>query len=103
MRSERFAGASLLSLALLLGQVGRASAEPTASGKETARGLMTEARDLRDKNDLRGALSRFQAADAIMRVPTTGLEVARTEAALGLLVEARDTIHRVLAIPAEKD
>ncbi len=78
-----FAGASI------------ARAEPTAGEKETARSLMNEGRDLRDQRDLKGALARFQAADAIMHVPTTGLELARTEVALGLLVEARETLHRV--------
>ena len=34
-----------------------------------------------------------------MHVPTTGLAVARTQAALGLLVEARDTALGVTRIP----
>lgn len=63
---------------------------PTAADKDTARSLMTQGNDLRAKGDLKGALSSFQAADAIMHVPSTGIEVAKTEAALGLLVEARD-------------
>ena len=46
-----------------------------------------------------GALARFKAADSIMGVPTTGFEVARTQADLGLLIEARATLRRVLAIP----
>jgi hypothetical protein len=53
---------------------------------------MQEARTLRDKGDMAGALRRFQAADSIMHVPTTGFEVARAQVAMGLLVEARDTI-----------
>ena len=72
-----------------------AHAEPNAADKETARRLMSEARDKRTANDLKGALSAFQAADAIMKVPTTGMEVARTQVALSLLVEARDTALRV--------
>jgi hypothetical protein len=74
-------------------------AEPTAADRETARSLMQEGRDLRDKGDLQGALKRFQAADGIMHVPTTGLEVARTQATLGLLVEARDTIAAIRKTP----
>lgn len=72
-----------------------AHAEPNAADKETARRLMAEARDKRTANDLKGALSAFQAADAIMQVPTTGMEVARTQVALALLIEARDTALRV--------
>jgi hypothetical protein len=56
---------------------------------------MQEGRDFRDKGDLQGALARFQAADGIMHVPTTAFEVARTEVALRLLVEARDTIATI--------
>ena len=40
-------------------------------------------------NDLEGALKRYEAAHEIMGVPTTGIEVARTRAKLGQLVEAR--------------
>jgi len=50
------------------------------------------------QGDLQGALSRYRAAHRLMRVPTTGLEVARAEAALAHLVEARamaiDTAHQ---------
>jgi hypothetical protein len=53
----------------------------------------------RDVDDHKGALAQFQGADAIMHVPTTGLEVAREQAALGLLVEARDTVQRILRTP----
>jgi hypothetical protein len=76
-----------------------ASAEPTAADRETARSLMQEGRELRDKGDLQGALKRFQAADGIMHVPTTSLEVARTQATLGLLVEARDTVAAIRKTP----
>src|SRR5581483_5789021 len=74
---------------------------PTAVEKETARNLMQEGRDLRDNKDLKGALQRFQAADQIMGVPTTGYEVASTQVALGLLVEARETLARVARIPVQ--
>jgi hypothetical protein len=73
--------------------------EPSAADKETARGLMTEGRADRDKGDLKGALKAFAGADAIMKVPTTGLELARAQAAVGQLVEARDTALRVTRSP----
>jgi hypothetical protein len=88
----------LPALALLL-TGGFARAQPSDAEKETARTLMGEARQLRQEGDLRGALRRFNAADAIMNVPTTGFEVASTQAQLGELVEARETLLRVLAIP----
>jgi hypothetical protein len=72
-----------------------AHAEPSAADRETARGLMAEGRDKRDKGDAKGALEAFRAAHRIMGVPTTGLEVGRTEADLGLLIEARDTLLSV--------
>jgi hypothetical protein len=91
--------ASLLAAALGISAV--ASAEPTAADRETARGLMTEARTAREKGDTKAALKAFLGADAIMHVPTTGLEVAKAQMALGLLVEARETALRVTRI-AEK-
>jgi hypothetical protein len=78
-----------------------ARAEPTAADRETARGLMDEGRALRDRGDLKEAMKRFKAADDIMHVPTTGLFLARTQAALGLLVEARDTIQAIRRTPVQ--
>ncbi len=86
---------SLFALAFTL--AAPAWADPTATEKETARNLMDEGRDLRDKGDNKSALARFAAADQIMRVPTTAYEVASTEVALGMLVEARETLARVLS------
>lgn len=74
-------------------------AEPSAAQKETARSLMAEGRELRDKGDLEAALKRFNAADAIMGVPTTGFEIAATQVSLGRLVEARETLRRLLGMP----
>jgi hypothetical protein len=89
-------------LALLAGPA-RADATVSASERETARSLMTDGRELRAHNDLRGALTAFKAADALMHVPTTGLEVARTEVALGLLVEARGAIRELFRVPSRAD
>jgi hypothetical protein len=77
-----------------------AKAEPTAADRETARSLMTEGRELREKGHVQDALKRFKAADDIMRVPTTGLELARTQATMGLLLEARDTIANIRKLPS---
>jgi hypothetical protein len=72
---------------------------PSAADRETARALMDDGRARTQKGDLKGALLAYSGADAIMHVPTTGLAVARTQAALGLLVEARDTALNVTRIP----
>jgi hypothetical protein len=91
-------------LAAALGFSAVASAQPTTADRDTARALMAEGRAHRDNGDLQGALRAFSGADAIMHVPTTGLEVARTQAALGLLVEARETalgVARMAGRPGE--
>jgi hypothetical protein len=79
--------------------VGVASAGPSASDKETARALMKDGETKRAKGDHKGALQSFRAAHAIMNVPTTGLELGRTQMDLGLLVEARDTLFSVTRLP----
>jgi hypothetical protein len=93
----RFAACVLASLLA----ASSAHAEPSAADRETARGLMQQGRELRAKGDLKGALKSFQAADEIMHVPTTGMEVARSQVALGQLVEARDTIAAIRKMPAK--
>ena len=52
--------------------------------------------------DLTGALEAYRGADAIMGVPTTGIEVARTQIRLGRLVEARDTALKVSRYPVKR-
>ena len=78
-----------------------AQQEPSAADKETARGLMDEGHARRDRHDLKAALESFQAADALMHVPTTALEVAKTQVSLGLLVEARGKVLDMLRAPAK--
>jgi hypothetical protein len=101
MTASNWLGGMLL-LGALLG-TGPAHAQPTAVQKETARELMAEGRELREKGDLEAALTRFGAADSLMGVPTTGFEVAATQAQLGRLVEARETLRRVLLIAQSPD
>lgn len=92
----------ILSVALLAAALGVstvAMANPSAADKDTARSLMNDGRAARDKGDLKAALKAFAGADSLMHVPTTGLEVAKTQTALGMLVEARETALRVARIP----
>lgn len=92
--------AALLAGAVLLAAAGDASAQSLAD-RETARSLMDEGDKKRDAGDLKGALKSYEAADAIMRVPTTGLEVARAQIALGMLLEGRETLGVVIRSPAK--
>jgi hypothetical protein len=86
-------------LAAFVAAASPALADPSLSDRETARSLMDDGDAKRDKGDLKGALKSYEAADAIMHVPTTGLEVARAQAQLGLLLEARETLNHVMRLP----
>lgn len=100
--TSRVAGIAL-GCAVALGAPSVAAQQPRPVGaaeKETARKLMEQGRERAAQHDDKGALEAFKAADDIMHVPTTGLMVANEQVALGLLVEARDTLARVLHIPA---
>jgi hypothetical protein len=77
----------------------RGALAQSASDKETARSLMQDGDRKRASRDFRGALERYQAADALVHVTTTGLEVARTQIDLGMLVEAREKLLDVARIP----
>jgi hypothetical protein len=79
-----------------------ARADPTAADRETARTLMDQGHVLQDKGDLKEALKHFKAADDIMHVPTTAVPVAKLQVALGLLVEARDTLASSMRRTPEK-
>lgn len=74
-------------------------AEPNASEKETARSLIASGREKRHAGDQQGALEDFQRAHAIMGVPTTALELGRTQEKLGMLVEARATLLEGVRYP----
>jgi hypothetical protein len=93
--------ALFLSMIWLLASVSIASAEPSASDAESARSYMDEADRLRESGDLWAALERYQAADQLMHVPTTGLEVAKTQAALLQLTEARASALSVAHTPTQ--
>lgn len=97
-RAHRIA-AAITALSLMLATV--PAAAQTAAEKETARAMMKDGRAKRDAGDHKGALESFSAADGIMKLPTTGLEVGRSQTDLGLLVEARDTFLRVVRHPEQ--
>ncbi|HVJ14182.1 MAG TPA: hypothetical protein VM686_02020, partial [Polyangiaceae bacterium] len=64
---------------------------------------MAEGRARREKRDFEGALASFGKADAIMHVPTTSFEVARTQVELGRLIEARQTLKDLVSRPVADD
>jgi hypothetical protein len=90
---------AVIASVLVLAVSSPALADPTLSDRETARSLMDDGDAKRDKGDIKGALKSYEAADAIMHVPTTGLEVARAQAQLGLLLEARESCAKVMRLP----
>jgi hypothetical protein len=67
--------------------------------RRRARDLMDLGDEKMAKGDVEGALVAYYAADKIVRVPTSGIEVGRAQLALGLWVEARDTWVRVALYP----
>lgn len=99
MRLRRLCTLTLVASTLVITAATTASADPSLSDRETARSLMDDGDAKRDKNDFKAALKSYEAADAIMHVPTTGLEVARAQAQLGMLLEARETLGRVNRLP----
>lgn len=86
-------------IAIVLTMTGTAAAEPTAAEKETARTLLLSGREKRKNGQNKEALADFERAHAIMHVPTTGLDLGKTQEALGLLVEARQTYLEASRFP----
>jgi hypothetical protein len=77
--------------AVVVALTGTAFADPTPAERETARTLLLSGREKRKTGNNKEALSDFEKAHAIMHVPTTGLDLGKTQEALGMLVEARAT------------
>lgn len=73
----------------------------TKTEVEMARNLMDEGDAKLERGDARGALLSYRAAHTLMNVPTTGIEVARMEAKLGKLVEARKVALEVVRLPVK--
>jgi hypothetical protein len=69
-----------------------------------ARELFIQAQTMREAGDVRGALEKFKAADALGQTPITGVELGRTQVLLGMLIEARETflaVGRLAVSPGE--
>lgn len=81
--------------------VTHAAAAQSPSERVAARHLMDDGDRYAESKQFAEALRVYAAAHAIMRVPTTGIEVARTYAALGKLVEAREAALDVSRMPVD--
>ena len=82
--------------------VAPASAAPPAvddATKAAARDLGKDGIALFEAGDFAGALEKLSRADALVRLPSTGLLVARALAKTGKLVEASEKYLAVTAIP----
>src|SRR5947199_818929 len=89
MRGRIAISAGALACALLVAAASPARAQ-SPQDRASARHLMDEGDSWVEKKRLDRALEAYEGADALMHVPTTGIEVAKTLAALGRLVEARE-------------
>jgi hypothetical protein len=82
-----------------LAQGSSALAQPSAADKDTARELLRQGYELRDKGDHRGALEKLSQAHALVATPITTHVVAREHAELKHLIEARELAASVARIP----
>lgn len=101
--SERFSrclGAFLIASILLPSSA--LAQQASKEARENAKALMAEGREARDeKKDLKAALDAFRKAHSIMKVPSTGLEVARTLESMNLYIEAADAAQDVIDLPVQ--
>lgn len=80
-----------------------AQPEPTAADAETALQLYKEGKERRERGDLPAALEKLKAAYALVETPITALELGRTYALMGRLVEAREILLGVARLPVRKN
>lgn len=80
-----------------------ALAAPSVEERERARASMDQGDARFEAKDYAAALEHYRAADRIMGVPTTGIEVGRTLERLGRLLEAREMLRRVSEYPPRAD
>lgn len=99
--SDRRAARSLFGALALLLATSVAAAEPTAAERETARTLLLSGREKKKNGQHKEALADFEKAHAIMHVPTTGLDLGKTQESMGLLVEARATFLESARFPPQ--
>ena len=90
-------------LALTASATSATAGEPTAADAETALQLSKEGKARRDQGALQGALEKLRAAYALVETPITALELGRTYAMTGKIVEAREVLLTVPRLPVRKN
>ena len=96
--------ACVVGAALAASIVVPARAQPeSAPDLARARELFAQGTDQRDAGDARGALEKLKAAHELAPNPVTAVELGRTYAMLGLLLEAREAFPSVAGLPAQPD
>ncbi len=93
-------GVALLLLAQGL-HVAAWASEVSSADRETARGLMEQGDERYEKGEWGKALEFYRGAHEIMKVPTTGIALARALGKMGKLVEARDIALQVTRMPVQ--
>jgi hypothetical protein len=78
-----------------------AMAQPSESDKATARALLDDGDAHMNAQRFEEAAKAYQAADDLMKVPTTGFPLGQAQAASGKLLEASSTLLRVIRFPVE--
>lgn len=77
------------------------ASELSSADRETARGLMEQGDEQYEKGEWGKALQFYRGAHDIMKVPTTGIALARALGKMGKLVEARDIALQVTRMPVQ--
>jgi hypothetical protein len=77
------------------------SSAPSAAEKDTARALAREGDGLFAERQFEPALARYSAAYHLVRVPTLGVQVAKTQLELGRLAAALRTAREVERMPVQ--
>jgi hypothetical protein len=92
-------GVQLACVVGLLASSPASAQDPSEADKATARSLVFAGDRAFAEGDFTRALARYSAAYRLVRVPTVGIEVAHTEAALGQLQRARQSAQEVVGLP----
>lgn len=109
MTRARLSSAVALGLALVMSSWSLAAhaddrtKAPSAVDKDAARTLVQQGDERMQAKDHEGALEAYRAADDIMGVPTTSIEVGRVSLLLGKLVDARAAFEKAAAHPHRDD
>jgi hypothetical protein len=90
----------LLCASFLASPLPAARADDTATRKSAAQDLFNDAMALRASGNPRDALAKFRVAHDLGNTPTTGLELGRTLASMGKLVEAFAVLSSVERLPS---